>query len=138
MNPRHARSPLVALGLAMVASACSDKPYPATAQDGAEGPRSGGQCVVGALADVSTFNEYQSAGDSYELQLMELLFPSLMVEQPDFELHPPSFAPSLATSWEFSQDNRVITFHLRPDARWTDGVPVTANDVRFTYLVQKD
>ncbi|MBI4915158.1 MAG: hypothetical protein HY825_04865 [Acidobacteria bacterium] len=138
MNPRHARSPLVALGLAMVASACSDKPYPATAPDGAEGPRRGGQCVVGALADVSTFNEYQSAGDSYELQLMELLFPSLMVEQPDFELHPPSFAPSLATSWEFSQDNRVITFHLRPDARWTDGVPVTANDVRFTYLVQKD
>ncbi|MFZ5785207.1 MAG: ABC transporter substrate-binding protein, partial [Acidobacteriota bacterium] len=34
--------------------------------------------------------------------------------------------------------NSVVTFHLRQDARWSDGTPVTAEDVRFTYLVQKD
>lgn len=104
----------------------------------AEGPRAGGQVIVGIPGDVTTLNEYQSAGDAAELNTIDLLFPSLMIEQPDYELHPPSFAPRLATSWAFSQDNRIITFNLRPDARWSDGVPVTAEDVRFTFRVQKD
>lgn len=103
----------------------------------AEGPHRSGQAVVAILTDVSTFNEYLSLGDTFEMQMFDLLFPTLMTEQNDYLLHPPSFAPRLATSWEFSQDNKILTFHLRPDARWSDGVPVTADDVRFTYLVQK-
>ena len=104
----------------------------------AEGPRGGGQVIIGEPTDVSTLNEYQSAGESTENAIIDLVFPTLMLEQPDFELHPPSFAPRLATSWEFSQDNRILTFHLRDDAVWTDGVPVTAEDVRFTFTVQKN
>jgi peptide/nickel transport system substrate-binding protein len=103
-----------------------------------EGPRRGGQVIIGTPTDVSTFNEYQSAGESTENAIIDLMFPSLMVEQPDYQLHPPSFAPRLATSWEFSQDNRTLTFHLRDNARWSDGEPVTAQDVRFTFMVQKD
>ena len=98
----------------------------------------GGEVVVGILADISTFNEYQSLGDAYEMQVMDLLFPGLMIEQPDWEEHPPTFLPALASSWETSADRRVITFHLRPDARWSDGEPVTADDVRFTFEVQRD
>jgi peptide/nickel transport system substrate-binding protein len=103
-----------------------------------EGPRSGGQVIVGEPTDISTLNAYQSAGDATENAIIDLMFPTLMVEQPDYELHPPSFAPRLASSWEFSQDNTVLTFHLREDAVWTDGVAVTAEDVRFTFTVQKD
>jgi peptide/nickel transport system substrate-binding protein len=102
------------------------------------GPRSGGQVIIGEPTDISTLNEYQSAGESTENAIIDLLFPTLMIEQPDYQLHPPSFAPRLATSWEFSQDNTTLTFHLREDAFWTDGVPVTAEDVRFTFSVQKD
>jgi peptide/nickel transport system substrate-binding protein len=104
----------------------------------AEGPRSGGQVIVGEPTDVTTLNAYQSAGEATENAIIDLMFPTLMVEQPDYQLHPPSFAPRLANSWEFSQDNSVLTFHLRQDAVWTDGVPVTAEDVRFTFTVQKD
>ena len=32
-----------------------------------------------------------------------------------------------------SKDGKSITYHLRPNALWQDGVPVTAADVRFTY-----
>ena len=103
-----------------------------------EAARRGGQVIVATAGDVSTFNEYQSTGDQTEADVIDLLFPSLMTEQPDYQLHPPSFAPRLATSWEFSSDNRTLTFHLRPEARWSDGVPVTADDVRFTFLAQKD
>ena len=39
--------------------------------------------------------------------------------------------PGLASSWEVTPDQRRATFHLRPEARWSDGTPVTAYDVAF-------
>lgn len=36
--------------------------------------------------------------------------------------------PGVAESWEVSPDGRTYTFHLRADARWSDGEPVTARD----------
>jgi oligopeptide transport system substrate-binding protein len=41
-------------------------------------------------------------------------------------------APAMATSWETSKDGLTWTFHLR-DARWSDGVPVTADDFVYAY-----
>ena len=38
----------------------------------------------------------------------------------------------IAESWEHSSDYRTWTVHLRKQARWHDGVPVTAHDVKFT------
>jgi oligopeptide transport system substrate-binding protein len=37
--------------------------------------------------------------------------------------------PGLATHWEIADDLRTFTFHLRRDARWSNGRPVTAYDV---------
>jgi len=48
----------------------------------------------------------------------------------DFDLNP---VPDLATSWEVSEDGRTFTFHLAPNAEFHDGVPVTSEDVRFTF-----
>ena len=47
------------------------------------------------------------------------------------------FVPRLAASWDFEGD-RTIVFRLHPDARWHDGVPVTAADVAFTYGAYTD
>jgi len=44
----------------------------------------------------------------------------------------------LARSWEVSPDGLRYTFRLRPDARWHDGLPVTADDVLFTVGLLKD
>ena len=41
--------------------------------------------------------------------------------------------PSLATSWKISDDNKSITFNLRKDVVFSDGTPLTAKDVVFTY-----
>ncbi len=41
--------------------------------------------------------------------------------------------PELATKWEVSPDGTMWTFTIRGDATWTDGVPVTARDVAFTF-----
>lgn len=39
--------------------------------------------------------------------------------------------PELATHWAFDADGRTVYFKLDPDARWSDGVPVTADDYLF-------
>ncbi len=39
----------------------------------------------------------------------------------------------MATSWDQSDDNRHFRFHLRPDAKWSDGKPVTAHDFEYAW-----
>lgn len=41
--------------------------------------------------------------------------------------------PGLAESWQFSTDQRRVVFTLRPDLKWSDGQPLTAADVVFTF-----
>ncbi|MBW4625822.1 MAG: ABC transporter substrate-binding protein [Brasilonema octagenarum HA4186-MV1] len=41
--------------------------------------------------------------------------------------------PALAESWEISDDKKLITFTLREGLKWSDGEPLTADDVIFTY-----
>ena len=40
--------------------------------------------------------------------------------------------PALAESWEFDEKTNTYTFHMVEDAKWQDGEPVTAEDVKFT------
>lgn len=40
--------------------------------------------------------------------------------------------PALAENWEFDADTCTYTFHLVEEAKWHDGEPVTADDVKFT------
>jgi microcin C transport system substrate-binding protein len=40
--------------------------------------------------------------------------------------------PELATHWAYGNDKKTMYFKLNPSARWSDGVPVTADDFAFT------
>ena len=40
---------------------------------------------------------------------------------------------SLAEHWEFGSDSTTLTYFLRPDAVWSDGEPISAADVAFTF-----
>jgi microcin C transport system substrate-binding protein len=46
--------------------------------------------------------------------------------------------PQLAESYEVSKDGLSFTFHLRKDAKFSDGSPVTAEDVKFSIELVKD
>lgn len=56
--------------------------------------------------------------------------------------HPNTYnlLPSLATHWAYSDDNTTMYFQLNPEARWSDGKPVTAEDYVFTlqFMRSKD
>src|ERR671922_1259243 len=42
------------------------------------------------------------------------------------------FVPDFATKWETSQDGKTWTFHTLPNAKWSDGKPLTAADAAWT------
>ncbi len=89
--------------------------------------------VVGTRVDPKTLNPLAiTASEGH--QIAGLIFLKLLEEQDDFM----SFKPRLARAWTPSADGLDVTFELRDDVRWTDGVPVTADDVRFTWELQVD
>ena len=44
----------------------------------------------------------------------------------------------LADNWSVSEDGKTFTFHVDPRAKWSDGKPITAEDVQFYYDVIMD
>ncbi len=68
------------------------------------------------------------AGDVPSMALMEPLFVGLTRISNTTE----EVEPALAESWSVSDDGLTWTFHMRPDAVWSDGTPVTAKDVVYS------
>ncbi len=122
--------------MAVVAGGCGRQPGPAAAAHDSASPRRGGTVVTGWTAEPTGVNELIAPPTSAQQELVLQLFLRLVREEPDFEHHPPSFSPSLARSWEWSSDHKTLTLHLRENARWSDGVPVTADDVRWTWQAE--
>jgi oligopeptide transport system substrate-binding protein len=66
----------------------------------------------------------QLATQANDYSVLSALFEGLVDEDP-VDLHP---VPGVAQSWDLSQEGLTYTFHLRPEARWSNGDPVTAGD----------
>ncbi|MEO7794229.1 MAG: ABC transporter substrate-binding protein [Thermoanaerobaculia bacterium] len=126
---RTAGAALIALALACA----RERPTPPNASPAT----SRSAIAVGAtIADLSGVNELLASDIQFTTDLLDQIFLQLLSEQADFTDHPPTFAPELARSYSFSDDHRALTFHLREDALWSDGVPITAEDVRWTWQAQ--
>lgn len=64
-----------------------------------------------------------------ESNIVGALFEGLAVKNP----YTLESEPGVAQSWDISQDGRTITFHLNPEARWSNGDPVTAEDFVWSW-----
>ncbi len=69
------------------------------------------------------------AADAASATLIDQLFEGLTSTHPG-DTHP---IPGVASSFERSVDNRLYRFHLRADAKWSDGAPVTAKDFEYAW-----
>ena len=129
------KKPVLVLAIFAIVASCGSPQTPpqTTASDGTSAQ--GGTVVIGLLSDVQSWNPYLVEDLDTE-QVLALIYPSLAIEQTDYHFHPPSFEPSLAETWVWSEDHLVLTLELNPDARWSDDVPITARDVVFTWQVQ--
>jgi peptide/nickel transport system substrate-binding protein len=101
-------------------------------------PLRGGTLVVAISNDIHGINPLISGADSQTRAVLDRLFLHLFEEQPDYTQHPPTFAPSLVESFEWSADATRLDLELRADVSWSDGMPVTAEDVRWTWQAQTD
>ena len=90
--------------------------------------RPGGRLVLGALGNPRTFNpllDFDSGSDA----VIRLLYSSLVT----LNLESQEAEPGLAESWSVAPDQKTWTFKLRKNLHWSDGEPLTANDVVFTW-----
>lgn len=82
---------------------------------------------LGNGAEPESLDIHQSSGVS-EANIQRDLFEGLIAEGPDASL-----IPGAAESWDISEDGTVYTFHLRGDAVWSNGDPVTAGDFVYAF-----
>lgn len=99
----------------------------------AEIGRPGGRFVIGQTSGPRTFNAIMGSETS-TLDVAERMFTTLT----DFDNAAQKDAPLLAKSWETSADGLTWTWHLRRGAAFSDGHPITADDVLFSFEVACD
>jgi peptide/nickel transport system substrate-binding protein len=84
--------------------------------------------TVGILSDIDSLNPFTGIlAESYEMFQLQY---STLLSTSSADFTPDS---GLAESWEASADGKTWTYTLRPDLLWSDGTPLTANDVVYTF-----
>ncbi len=92
--------------------------------------------TLATTVDLAGVNELIAGSSRFSTEILDQLQLHLLDEQTDWSVGPPSMAAGLADSWTVAPDRRSVTMRLRADARWSDGRPVTADDVLFTFAAQ--
>lgn len=80
--------------------------------------------------DVSTL-DLQKMSWAQDLRIGRALFEGLTGL--DIFSHEFNVKPGVAERWDVSEDGKTYTFHLRRDARWSNGEPVTAHDFVYSW-----
>jgi peptide/nickel transport system substrate-binding protein len=93
----------------------------------------GGRFVIGATNAPKTFNAIM-ANESSSTDVTNLLYCALS----DYDYLRLEEVPYLARGWTMSDDGLTYTWHLRRGAAFSDGHPITAADVRFSFEVAMD
>ena len=88
----------------------------------------GGRLVASLYGEPKTFNPITANEGSSE-EIYRHLFAALL----GFDYPTEQVSPGLAESWTNSPDGKTWTFKLRKNLRWSDGEPLTADDVVFTW-----
>ena len=90
-------------------------------------PEERGTLVYAERGDPVWLNPLREGAGS-DFRVNSLLFDCLFVQDWDYNPH-----PQLATDFEVSDDGKEVIVNLVTNAKWHDGVPLTAADVVFTY-----
>ena len=98
----------------------------ASDSDGRESSSGDISRLVHLFVDPPTLDPHLTT-DATSARIIVEVFGGLVTIDPDLNI-----VPDLAESWGISDDGRVYTFHLRPDAKFHDGTPVTAHDVQWS------
>ena len=96
------------------------------------GIREGGTVRVASTFEVSGFNPNTSKDNSTAVQEVAVtMYPSVFRVHPDLSVR---LDQAFMVSAELtSHDPQTVTYRIRPDARWSDGVPISIDDFRYRW-----
>ncbi|HEY1330313.1 MAG TPA: ABC transporter substrate-binding protein [Actinomycetota bacterium] len=123
-----ARRPVVAALMAtgLLAAACSGAGGGGGTSSAQPGVKQGGILRIGTSYPIDSMNPFVAQSD-YSYMVFEYIYPQLV--QYDAKLN---VIPDFASSWQESSDGLTWTWHTRPNAKWSDGQPLTAADAAYT------
>jgi peptide/nickel transport system substrate-binding protein len=84
--------------------------------------------ITAVLGEPKTFN-YLLTQESTSSDVLTWLYEGLITTDPTTN----EILPALAESWEVSKDGKTITYVLKENLKWSDGEPLTVDDVAFTF-----
>jgi peptide/nickel transport system substrate-binding protein len=89
--------------------------------------KDGGIFRLGSDSSIDSLNPFVAfQADAYTA--FEYIYPSLVQYNPQLKI-----VPDFASGWSMSDSGKVWTFHTVPNAKWSDGKPLTAYDAAWTY-----
>ena len=124
----------VTMMLCMLLVACSQSNTPeADPKLNQAYPAQQGGTMIDAMSGEPSNLIAMMAGESSASQIASNIFNSLLKYDKNLEL-----TGELAQSWDISPDQKTIIFHLKPHLKWSDGEPLTSEDVLFTWQLVTD
>src|SRR5690348_11715238 len=121
MSGRVPRLLLAAVAVSMVATACG------SGGAGGGSVKEGGLFRLGSASSIDSLNPFVAfQQDAYST--FEQIYPMLVQYNAKLQ-----FVGDFARSWQESPDGRTWTFHTQPNAKWSDGKPLTAADAAWTF-----
>jgi peptide/nickel transport system substrate-binding protein len=93
-----------------------------------EEPVSGGSVTYARQLEVVTLNPREIKNGNGDIFADEMLYSPLVRNDPDGSAE---VVPGLAEKWDVSKDGLTYTFHIRPGMKFSDGSPITAEDIAW-------
>ena len=126
MSTRRPLIALVAAALVVMTAAGCGTGVSNSSSGSAGTVKKGGILNVGTISSIDSLNPFIAiSSQAYNAFVME--YPQLVQYGPGIKLE-----GDWATSWKVSNGGKTYTFHLKPGGKWSDGVPLTAEDAAWT------
>lgn len=116
----------IAVSLPALLAACGGDGDDAAPSQPSQEVKKGGVLRVGIFQQVESTNPFTALTEN-SIRAFRYAYPSLVQYNSKLEQ-----VPDFGTEWEQSSDGRTLTFRTVPDAKWSDGEPLTAADAAWT------
>ena len=129
-QPTLRNAPLLAICFFLICitlAGCGKKTADTTDYNKSYPTESGGTLIDATTGEPSSLI-YMVAGESASASVTANIFNKLLKYDKNLDLE-----GELAESWQVSDDQKTITFKLKPNLQWADGKPLTSADVLFTW-----